>query len=362
MNLKKALCGVCLLILSFCVCSAYGEPALTDAKDAFHHLATLDHTQYGITVKLTDFDGNKAQNDFLHSSFANRGTKTVPGLLSSFLRDDGYPTNTEGLSLSELFSEAVEVNRLFLSEPFTTLDTLEFDSSQCFATLQEDGSFALYRELGTVDEKGISLDHGQFFPFNDLIPDTFATVHPVNATDALNNELPDDDPRRGERLYAIPGNAANHYFGLEMEASFFYPSSGLDSCGQEIIASFTADDDLWVYIDGVLVLDLGGIHSSVPGEINFSTGKVTYRDADGRDYTVKMSKLFHKRYKEAHPEAKDKEADAFVDSYFMENKNWLMVFRPDTVHTIRLFYFERGAGASNLHIRTNVPFIKSAEK
>ena len=360
MKSNHAICCLLFHIIVCCICFACCVAESLNPEDAFHPYASLDHTPYGITMKLADFDGNKEQNEFLHSSSQNHGIKTTPGLLSPSLGEDGYPTNSEGLSLSGLLSDAAAVNRLFPSEPFQTHGFLEFDSTQCFASLQEDGSFALYQELSTVDDIGISLDHGQFLPFNDLTPGSFSTAHPINATDALNNELPDDDPRKGERLYGIPGNAANHYFGLEMEASFIYPSSGLDSYGQEITASFTADDDLWVYIDGMLILDLGGVHSAVPGEINFTTGRVTYRDADGNDYSVKLSKLFYNRYKAAHPEAKEKEIDAFVNAHFLENKNWQVVFKPDTVHTIRLFYFERGAGASNLHIKMNVPLMESA--
>ena len=351
-----------ILSLSLWICPAFCESEFFSSDEPFHPISTLDHTIYGITIKLADYNGNKEQNEFLHSSSANHGTKTVSGLLTPTLGDDGYPTNTEALSLSTLFSDAIAVNHLFPSEAFLTSSVLDFDSTQCFASLREDGNYVLCQELGTVEDTGISLEHGQFLPFNDLTPGLFSTKHPINATDALNNELPDDDPRKGERLYLIPANAANHYFGLEMEASFTYPSSGLDSYGQEITASFTADDDLWVYIDGVLVLDLGGVHSAVPGEINFTTGKVTYRDADGKDCTVKLSKIFDNRYKDAHPEATENEADAFVNELFEENKNWQMVFKPDSVHTIRLFYFERGAGSSNLHIRMNVPMIKRAEE
>ena len=359
MKTQRMVCCLVLLIMSLKACFACCESAPVNKEDALHQIAALDHTAYSIGIRFADFSGSKPMNGFLHSSSSNYGIKAVPGLLSPSLGEDGYPTNTEGLSLSTLFTDAIAVNYLFPSEPFLASGTLDFDSTQCFVTLREDGSFEHYRELGTVDDTGISLDHGQFLPLNVLTPGSFSTAHPINVTDALNDELPDDDPRKGERLYAIPSNVANHYFGLEMQLTFSFPASGLDPYGQEITASFTADDDLWVYIDGILVLDLGGVHSAIPGEINFSTGRVIYRDAEGKDCSIKMSKLFSNRYKQMHPEAKIKEIDAFVDEFFMENRNWKMVFKPDTVHTIRLFYFERGAGASNLHIKMNVPLMKS---
>ena len=40
--------------------------------------------------------------------------------------------------------------------------------------------------------------------------------------------------------------------------------------GQDIVFNFSGDDDVWVYIDGQLVLDIGGAHGEVTGKINFS--------------------------------------------------------------------------------------------
>lgn len=255
--------------------------------------------------------------------------------------------------MAALFSDAVQVNCLF---PERADGWWLFDSTQCFVTLQRD-RFVLYRELGTVEKQNSSttLDHGQFLPFNTITSDVISDLH-TNTYDALGNELPDDDPRKGERLYAIPANEANHYFGLTLDTAFTFPTQ--TDGGEDLIASFTADDDLWVYIDGFLILDLGGIHSAIPGSINFSTGAVTYRGADGKDYTTKLYKLFYNRYKEKYPEARERDVQAFLDDLFTENSHWQQVFKENTTHTIKLIYLERGAGASNLSIKMNLPILE----
>ena len=59
-----------------------------------------------------------------------------------------------------------------------------------------------------------------------------------------------------------------------MTTTFIQPQGGQID-GQDMIFSFSGDDDVWVYIDGVLVLDIGGSHSAIEGTINFNTGIVT---------------------------------------------------------------------------------------
>ncbi len=336
--------GVLLLGLTMGVSAEY-----------FTTLPTINTNLYQFVIKLVDFPNNAFEDYFLIDSSKSHGNKAFPGLVSGYLGEDNYPTNQKKISMSDLFAGSLPINHMFLE----SRDGIwEFDSTQCFAFLHED-SFILYRELGTIDiDYTTTMDHGQFLPFNSIKPGILSTFHPTNEYDALGNELPDNDLRKGEPLYAIQANEANHYFGLTIDATFTCPSSGKDERGEDLIAYFTADDDLWVYIDGYLILDLGGIHSAIPGSINFSTGAVTYRDADGKDYTTKLYKLFTQRYREQHPEAREGDVQAFIDDLFKENNQWQMVLRDDIIHTIKIIYLERGAGASNLCIRFNLPILK----
>ena len=332
--------------------------AQVHTSDVLHTVETVDHTQYGVTVKLVDFDGNSLQNQVLGNSSGTSGTPAHKGLLSDGFGEDGYPVATfSDQSIAALFAEAQEVNHLFLESTYYGSGYYEFDSLQNFASLQSDGNFKVYQELGTIEiEHGTTLDHGQFMPFNDLTPGLFSEKHPFNLRDALNNMLPSTDPRMGERLYSIPGDEANYYFGVEIEASFVQPDSGKDAWGHDIIFEFTGDDDFWLYVDGELVIDLGGVHGALPGSVNFSTGQVV---VEGKSTTLYNIYKAHYIAREGVAE-NDPSVAEYLNGIF-EVKDGNYVFRDFTTHKMRIFFMERGAGASNLRMRFNLAAVNPDE-
>ena len=89
-------------------------------------------------------------------------------------------------------------------------------------------------------------------PFNDLTPGSFCTINPENLYDALGNELSDNNPRKGEKLYKIPAsdsdspNAANFYFGMELTSDFVQPLGGKDAWGHDIIFEFNSSNIVFI--------------------------------------------------------------------------------------------------------------------
>lgn len=322
-----------------------------NVDDTITTVPTVDNREHGITMKIVNFDDRAVQDDFLGSIAGGAVQTTVPGLLSTDIGADGYPKNAGGTSLATLYAGAKEVNHLFIGSTYDGTGYFEYDSTQNFASLQgrDHGDFAVYREIGTMDVSSRpTLKHGQFMPFNDLEAGFFASLNGKNLYSATAQPLPNTDPRKNERLYLV--RDPDYYLGLELEASFTQTPDGLDDWGHDIIYEFTGDDDFWLYVDGELIIDLGGIHSALAGSVNFRTGEVT---VNGRHTTLRA--LFEANYRTRNTEASDAAVEAYLDGFFKDGGS---VFKDNTSHTMRIFYMERGAGASNLHMRFNLASIE----
>lgn len=316
--------------------------------DVLHTVPTVDHTKYGITMKIVDFANRAQESKFLDDDTGGAVTYTKDGLLSNSLGDDKYPMNSKGESLAQLFNGAQEVNHLFIASTYSGSGYYEFDSSQNFASLNKaTGDFTVYKELGTMNgDSKPTLKHGQFMPYNDIKAGQFATTNPQNLYSSTAEPLLNSDPRKYEQMYLV--QSPNYYFGVELEASFVQTPNGEDAWGHDIIYEFTGDDDFWLYVNGELVIDLGGIHSALPGSVNFKTGEV---DVNGKQTTLRA--IFEENYRARG--ASDADVQAYLDSLFEPGEPY---FKVNSTNTMRIFYMERGAGASNLHMRFNLASIK----
>lgn len=331
--------------------------------DTVHTVETVDNDQYGITMKIINKGTREEMSAILGNNEGGAGRVLHQGLLATKLEDDGYPITEADRSLGELYAGESYANHLFIRSIYDESGYFEYDSTQNFASLkgQSGGDFTVYKELGTHDDRSSNtLKHGQFFPFNDLKAGSFSSLNPKNiyTFDETSYErlLPDSDPRKYENLYTVnhDGKTPDYYFAMETEASFTQTPNGLDDWGHDIIFEFTGDDDFWLYVDGELVIDLGGIHSSVPGSVNFRTGDVR---VNGVPTTLRD--LFYNNFIKRGGSSAD--AQAYVDSKFVERViggRTCYVFKDYSTHTMKTFYMERGAGASNLRMRFNLASVK----
>ena len=98
-----------------------------------------------------------------------------------------------------------------------------------------------------------------------------------NTTNPPSAFLPFNDNDTG--IYNEKDGTINYWFGMQSSIDFWLPNDSGEGgnkadTGKPMEFRFSGDDDVWVFVDDTLVLDLGGIHGALMGTINFSDGKV----------------------------------------------------------------------------------------
>lgn len=196
---------------------------------------------------------------------------------------------------------------------------------------QTTNSFNVYDSAGVYKESVSSENLGQFFPFDSadkVFTESGKNLSPIGIKDGENDKL-------------------NHHFGMSMTTEFVQPANGKTNKNEDMIFEFSGDDDVWVYIDGVLVGDLGGIHEKATLDINFATGEVKVGHIDGANGTEQTLETTN---------IKAKFQAAGATSNFTGN-----TFSSSTKHKLSFFYLERGAGASNMSLKFNLTTLPSSE-
>lgn len=192
-------------------------------------------------------------------------------------------------------------------------------------------SFDVYNKAGVYKDSVSDANRGQFFPFDSadkVFEERNGQFSPINITDGTNDKL-------------------NHHFGMSMTTEFVQPKGGQTTDG-DMVFEFSGDDDVWVYIDGVLVGDLGGIHEKATLKINFATGAVHVGHVDNandEEQTIEDTTILNMF------EAAKADTSNFSGSTFRESSK----------HTLSFFYLERGAGASNMKLKFNLTTLPSSE-
>lgn len=217
-----------------------------------------------------------------------------------------------------------------------------YNMRENFAEFKEEtdnNHFILYDAPATVRTDG-DQSIGNFFPFN-------------KGYEVFNGVKNGADGEELTSSVACSGNTMNHHLGMTVNVAFRQPVDGKitsGSNGKPMTFEFAGDDDVWVFIDDVLVLDLGGIHSELYGTIDFSTGKVCI----GRAFDTKgiPENPADKNVVVTETDLKtlfDKANKKGKDSDWRGN-----TFASNTSHTLKMFYLERGNYDSSIALRFNL--------
>lgn len=227
-------------------------------------------------------------------------------------------------SNSNIASNVYEgLNFPFNESTFNGITTYSYDSfTDKNRVIDVDGDFKVdtYSNATVGNDKGVG-----FFPFDN--------------SDSTNN--------------------ANKYgFGTEFDIDFYMSETGTltaaDGTQKDITFNFSGDDDVWVYVDGVLVLDLGGAHKVSSGSINFSTMEVIYKAAVDSSDNINSRTAVPKTNDE-YATNKDYVKTVGLANIFKANGAEFNNKNSSKKHTLQMFYMERGSFDSNCSVSFNLP-------
>lgn len=292
-------------------------------------LLRTNHSTGSTTDALADPHFNK---DFL------QGKNAFNTVLGKVYEDVSFP-----LKKNCVFAQ--DPNNPSANDPESKAEYWYYDSSKSSLYLkqnQTDGKYYLESPKGgdgnpTTDSKSQNISspnsangtHG-FFPFNQ-------TVNTVGASQY------------------------NYGFGAKLQFDFTLTEDGnvvvgKDTSGSDIKVPikffFSGDDDVWVYIDGELMLDVGGAHGKASGLLEFGANNTVTPYVSSNKNTDQNDTMVYKGYE---PGETTKTVNYNGQPITFNKKGPTKTLKDQSTHTLTMYYMERGMWESNMALAFNFP-------
>lgn len=351
------------------------ERAINSSYGAAHYAVEIDEIESGEQYYIVSYRGLQSSSQYLNltadsmsagkAGFYFTAANNVPDGKPSYSSWDDASQNYKiysGLAADRLsesanapFADGIVAANLFAADgsnsSYTTVYTnarvpFVYDESTGYYTLDSD-------KYGVYIPSGASQD-GATLAIADR-PSAYASdassalgdivgIAPFNrlTNQTMQGKNSSNTPTRG---YQINGSM-DYGFGMVTSVDFQMTDDGMLN-GEPIQFKFSGDDDVWVYIDGVLVLDIGGTHDAITGVINFADGSVTL---DSNGYNQIGDKATGAIYGN-----NDENGTLSQTNMYRALGTTRAEFSARGNHTLTIYYMDRGRGKTNCLIEFNLP-------
>ncbi len=263
--------------------------------------------------------------------------EVYPGLYTEKIKDLLFNPDTKVIGKNYL-GEADHLFQLCLDKTHDHYGYYYYNSERNAASFNKsDKRFYVYDYLECTRDSANNGENGKysdFLPFNSPYANTNGKRINTYTYDGDDGKYTGTTHYMYDAKYNTENNSTNYvgtnyFFGLSLDVDFYLPNKpgtivtdgkygNQDIYGKDMHFRFAGDDDVWIFIDGKMVLDLGGLHGKESGDINFSTGTVSLNGVEQTAFSNVLKNL-----------------DAGE-------------------HQLTLYYLERGSSLSNCSIYFNL--------
>lgn len=329
----------------------YGDKESNPAKyPLYQGRQSGEFPDYANIYSKTNNSINENSNYWVGANSNQIGAHATQGLVDSKLAYDSsnvsYVTQTNPENNKTAYLP-------YFDKKFLTTNK-HTDSSLTLGSVRENVSFPFRTEEAngvTYYEYDSAIDTIKFNANNQL--DYLGKNSSEMVKDRLGNGGLFPDNKSSESN----SNALNFGYGVKIEVPFNMTSDGKIK-GQDIVFEFTGDDDVWVFIDGELALDMGGAHPKIAGSINFATKEATVSSV--KNNTVAFANRTMRNYGTGNVTMSELglvNVPAVYTNHKTAFSDTLKQKLADTTqeHVLTLFYLERGMDVSNMKMKFNLP-------